>query len=80
VDLRLNFLVKNSIDEPIVDMVVPNLLDSQTIVVDDNVANIHGCSTPKSTLSHEPISLDQPAHTYVPYHHPLHRRNDNHAF
>jgi hypothetical protein len=62
------------------DMVAPNMLESETIVVDEIVVDILGCSTIESTLDPKPISLDQPTQPSVPYHHPHHRINENHAF
>jgi len=59
-------------------MVVLDMPESHTIV-DDIAADIPGYSTPEGTLDPELISLDHPTQTFVPYRHPRHRKNDNHA-
>jgi hypothetical protein len=78
--VQTDFPVEQSTIEPVDEMVVPDIPDSKNIVVDDIVVDIPGCSTLESTPDPEPISLDQPNITFVPYHHPHHRKNGNHAF
>jgi len=73
-------LLAEQSSEPIDEMVVPNMPYSKNIASDDVVVDISGCSTPQNTLDPEIISLDQPTHIFMPYHHPLHHRHGNHAF
>jgi len=76
--VQTNFIKEKSIVDcakPIDEMSIPNMPESENIVAD-----MLGFSTLESTPEPKPYYFDHLAHNYVPYRHPRHRRNRNHAF